>query len=376
MNASNRAAVRVAALLWLALALFAGTVQAHSASTAYLDVAPDAATLTARLALRDIDAVLDLDADRDGQLTWGEVDDRAADIGAWLRGGLRLSRGHARCTLAIGASRFTRIDSSGFLQIDAMAHCAEAGPLRLDYALFAGVDPSHRLLVADASGAPPRSLAPGDALTFGADAPASAFGAMFVDGLRHILGGIDHLLFLVALLLPAVLERRDGRWRPQPEPRRALFSVLWIATAFTVAHSLTLAAASLGWLRLPASIIEPLIAATVLAAALNNLWPVVTRRLAWVAFGFGLIHGFGFAEVLVPLALPPGEMARALLAFNLGVETGQIAVIAVAFTVLTILRGWPPYPRWVLGGGSAAVALAGGLWMIERVFNVSLPGLG
>jgi HupE / UreJ protein len=110
----------------------------------------------------------------------------------------------------------------------------------------------------------------------------------------------------------------------------------------------------------------------VLAAALNNLWPLVTRRLAWVAFGFGFIHGFGFAEVLVPLELAPAEMARALLLFNLGVEAGQLAIVAVAFALLAAVRHWAAYPRWVLQGGSAAMALLACGWLIERVFDVSV----
>jgi hypothetical protein len=153
-----------------------------------------------------------------------------------------------------------------------------------------------------------------------------------------------------------------------------LVSVLWIATAFTLAHSITLAAASLGWLRIPAAIVEPLIAMTVLAAALNNLFPLVRRRLAWLAFCFGLVHGFGFAQVLIPLQLAPFEMAKALLAFNLGVEAGQMAIVAPAFMRLAWLRGWRGYPRWVLGAGSAMVAIVSCGWIVERVFDVPVFG--
>jgi hypothetical protein len=364
---------RLLQCLLLATGLAASGAFAHAPSTAYLQIDADAAALTARVALRDIDAVLDLDADGDGTLTWGEVEDRRADIGAWLTAGLALARGGTACTLAAQPPAFARLDGAGYLVQPLRAECPAGGALSLEYRLFAGVDPSHRALVSTPALDAPRLLAPGGRFSLDASA-ATSFSGFFADGVRHILGGIDHLAFLCALLLPAVLARRDGRWTAVASPGPALRSVFWIVTAFTVAHSITLAAASLGWLRVPGSIIEPLIAATVLAAALNNLYPVVTRRLSALAFCFGLIHGFGFAEVLVPLQLAPADMAWALLAFNLGVEAGQGLVVAAAFALLAAIRHWPAYPRWVLHGGSAALALAACGWLFERVLDVPVFG--
>jgi hypothetical protein len=357
--------------LLFATGLVASGAFAHAPSTAYLQI--DADALTARVALRDIDAVLDLDADGDGRLTWGEVQDRRDDIGAWLAAGLALARGGTACTLAARPPAFAQLDGVGYLVQPLRAECPAGGALSLEYRLFAGVDPSHRALVSVPALDAPRLLTPGGRLSLDADAAKSA-GGFFADGVRHILGGVDHLAFLCALLLPAVLARCDGRWTAVASPGPALRSVFWIVTAFTVAHSITLAAASLGWLRVPGSIIEPLIAATVLAAALNNLFPVVTRRLGGLAFCFGLIHGFGFAEVLVPLQLAPGDMAWALLAFNLGVEAGQGLVVAAAFALLAALRHWPAYPRWVLHGGSAALALVACGWIVERVLDFPVFG--
>ena len=176
------------------------------------------------------------------------------------------------------------------------------------------------------------------------------------------------------LAAAAVLQRCDGGWIARENVGSALVTVIWIATAFTVAHSLTLGLAAFGVVRIPASVIEPLIALTILFTALNNVWPVVTRRLATVAFAFGLIHGFGFAEVLAPLSLPRSDLALALLGFNLGVELGQIAIVAGAFFVLATLRRWPGYARWILTLGSALIAIIAALWFIERVFDVSILG--
>jgi hypothetical protein len=359
-------------LIGIAVALLAlvSNASAHSASTAYLHVesAGAATALQLRIALRDLDALLDLDADADGRLTWGEVSDRARAIEQLVQTGIVLQADDRPCALATQPPQFVRLDELGYAQIDAQAPC---GAARLTYRIFAGIDPSHRVLLTRAGAASPAALAPGASMALAqADAPLDGSAALLADGAAHILGGLDHVLFLVGLLLPAVLERRAGRWVARTDLRRALLAIVWIATAFTVAHSLTLGLASFGIVRIPPSVIEPLIAATVLAAALNNIFPLVTRGLAWVAFAFGLIHGFGFAEVLVPLQLPALELARALLAFNLGVEAGQLAIIALLFAALAALRHWPAYPRWVLQGGSAALALIACGWIVERVFDV------
>ena len=164
----------------------------------------------------------------------------------------------------------------------------------------------------------PRIVEPGVSVTLtsvdAADDVPSGFGGFLASGIAHIAGGYDHVLFLLCLLLPAVLQRQTVgntlRWVARDNLKSALITVVWIATAFTIAHSLTLALATFGVIRIPAPVIEPLIALTILATALNNVWPVVTRRLALVAFAFGLIHGFGFAEVLAPLSLPRDQLAR------------------------------------------------------------------
>lgn len=374
-------------LLWFLLTVLpSAPVFAHSASTSYLAIEPPSGREVAfawRIALRDVDALLDLDADGDGRLTWGEVDDRATDIAHLARRSLALSTSDAdrACTTSFDPPLWQRIDGSGFVVLSGRALCpALTGRVRLTYRLFAGLDPSHRGFVRLPGSAQPASLAPGASLTFAANIAASAaaeaaahrFGAMFADGVRHIPGGLDHLLFLVALMLPAVVERRDRRWAARADLRAVLAQVAWIATAFTIAHSITLGLASFGVLRVPASVIEPLIAATVLATALNNLWPVVTKRLAFAAFGFGLIHGFGFAEVLAPLGLPALELALALFAFNLGVEGGQLIIVALSFVLLALARHWRGYPRWILGGGSATLALLACAWIVERVFEVAI----
>lgn len=173
-------------------------------------------------------------------------------------------------------------------------------------------------------------------------------------GFEHIVPkGLDHILFVLGLFL------LSARAKP----------LLWQITAFTVAHSLTLALSMLGIVALPASIVEPLIAVSIAYVAIENI--ATSELKPWrpaVVFAFGLLHGLGFAGVLAELGLPSGEFLPALLGFNLGVELGQLAVVAGAFVAVGWWSSRPGYRRWVVIPGSAVIALVGVYWAIERAF--------
>jgi hypothetical protein len=154
----------------------------------------------------------------------------------------------------------------------------------------------------------------------------------------------------------------------------AFWGVFKVVTAFTVAHSITLTLAVLGVIDLPSRLVESVIAASVVAAALNNVRPLVIGRLWTVAFGFGLVHGFGFASVLADLGLPQGALALALVGFNVGVELGQLAIVGLFLPLAYALRGSVFYRRWMMVGGSLAIALLAGAWLVERAAGVSVLG--
>jgi len=173
-------------------------------------------------------------------------------------------------------------------------------------------------------------------------------------GFTHILPkGLDHILFVLGLFLLAV------RWRP----------LLWQVTAFTLAHTLTLGLSIYGVITLSPAIVEPLIAASIVYVAVEN---TMTSRLhAWrvlLVFGFGLLHGLGFAGVLQEVGLPPDELLTGLVSFNVGVELGQLAVIGLAFAAVGWFRDRPWYRARVVIPGSALIALAGAWWTVERIF--------
>ncbi|MFN0135253.1 MAG: HupE/UreJ family protein, partial [Phycisphaerae bacterium] len=165
--------------------------------------------------------------------------------------------------------------------------------------------------------------------------------------------GLDHILFVVGLFL------LSNRMRP----------LLLQVSAFTIAHTVTLALSTYGVLRLPSSIVEPLIALSIAYVAIENLF---TRELhVWrpaLVFAFGLLHGMGFAGVLSELGLPEGEYVAALLSFNVGVELGQLAVILIAFVLVGWMRGRPDYRKFVVIPASTLIALIGLYWSVERAF--------
>ena len=291
-----------------------------------------------------------LDLDRDGALSVAEI----------ARGSAVLAQCAAQCLCdgVPGELVAARIAANRDLELDVRWTGAGA-PAALELRPLASLAFGHRCYlaavgdrgtVADALLTPSafRFAVPAD---LRAAAPAGfAQGLRFVGlGVEHILTGFDHLCFLFGLLVTG------GRLR------RAAATI----TAFSAAHSLTLAAAGLGLCRLPASLVEPAIAASIVVVAAENLLRTPGRR--WpLAFAFGLVHGFGFASVLQDLDVAGGRIALPLLSFNLGVELGQLAVAALLLPVIARLQRRGHGPRLVRWG-SLAIAAAGAFWLLERV---------
>ena len=202
----------------------------------------------------------------------------------------------------------------------------------------------------------------------------AVFRQYLSEGVRHICNGLDHILFLLTLLLPAVLVCRASNWEPVDRLAPATAEVLKVITAFTIAHSLTLGLAVLDIVVLPSGLVEPVIALSVLITAVNNLRPQSSASRWLLAFVFGLVHGFGFAGVLLELDLPRNALMISLLGFNLGVEVGQLAMLALVFPVIAFLRSTKFYQVWVFRGGSAVTAVIAMVWMIERMFDYEVLG--
>ncbi len=190
-------------------------------------------------------------------------------------------------------------------------------------------------------------------------------------GVDHIKTGPDHVLFVLVLLLPSVL-MFSGRWFPQASFGAALWRVLKIATMFTVAHSVTFTLAGLGWLPLPPSkLVEAIIAISIALAAIHNIKPIFPNKETWLAFGFGLFHGMGFASLVEGLDVSRSTQLISLLGRNVGIEIGQAAVILAGFTALFVLRRTRFYLS-ILNGASIVMAVVAIGWMIERLAEIEL----
>jgi hydrogenase/urease accessory protein HupE len=181
-------------------------------------------------------------------------------------------------------------------------------------------------------------------------APPGSFGALLLLGVEHILTGYDHLVFLLCLLVPG------GTWR----------SRVAIVTAFTLAHSVTLVLAALQIVTLPARFVEAAIAVSIAYVAIENLLHDQPRTRWPAAFGFGLVHGFGFAGMLHVLDLPVGALVSSVVAFNLGVEVGQLAVVAVAVPLVALASRHAWHRRLVQSASVGVCALAA-YWIVERL---------
>jgi hypothetical protein len=354
-------------------------VWAHKASDSYLVIDAQGAAVVAQwdIALRDIDFAIGLDGDGNGEITWGELRSRQAALAAWALSRLEVHRG-GPCPLTLGALQVDTHTDGGYAVLQLAGTCpASSGDLRLGYRLLFELDSLHRgLLRLNLDGTThttvlsPTSGEP----RFGPEAVSrlAQFRQYLLEGIWHIWIGFDHILFLLALLLPAVLVHADRRWQGVARFGAAWREVLWVVTSFTAAHSITLSLAALEVIALPSRLVESAIALSVMLAAANNLYPVVAQRRWVVAFGFGLIHGFGFASVLTELGLPADALLLSLVGFNLGVEVGQLAIVAGFLPLAYALRHTAFYRRGVFVWGSLLTLLVATIWLVERVFDLKL----
>jgi len=370
-------------LLLFAWVLIPPAAQAHKASTSYLRLQVDGAALNGRwdIGLRDLDYAIGLDASGDGELSWGEVRQAQARIGAYALSRLQVEADGRPCALRLAGLRIVEHGDGNYVALDLRGGCPHAPlSLALRYGLLFDIDALHRGLLdlrfagAD-EGQRSGVFSPQQPELRFARAhgdPLMVFTQYFRAGLWHVWSGLDHMLFLAGLFLPAVLRRQSGVWVPAPRLGIALRDTALMATAFTVAHACTLSLAATGAFTLSSRLVECGVAATVLFAGLNNLVPMVYRELYWLAGAFGLIHGAAVATALIELGLPPGSRVWALLAFNLGVEAAQLSVLLAVIPPSFAFRHSIWYRRLVLVPGSLLVTLAGLSWLIERGLGIDL----
>ena len=357
---------------------------AHSLGQSYifLRIHDEKITGTFEITLRDINKALDIKL-QENQINSANLNDKIAEVHNYYREKVQFYEGDKPLPI-----RFTKTDlrqlnigTFALLEFIITENTARPEKIDIDYRILFDKDPDHlgllviehfwkanifnnerhvSLIFSPQEHRQQLSLA-------GYSVFHGLLGVIKL-GVKHIWKGIDHILFLVALILPAAMFRQENKWEPVTEFRPALIYVVKIVTLFTIAHSITLSIAALGVFNLPSRLVESIIAISIVVAAMDIVYPVFQRKIAWVVFIFGLFHGFGFASVLTELGVLGEHMALSLFSFNLGVEIGQVVVICILFPVLYFIRNHVFYPRIIMRYGAFAMILVAMFWFVERAF--------
>jgi hypothetical protein len=392
------------------------SVCAHKESDAYLNLRTDPANDHVMhgqwdIALRDLDYAIGIDGNHDGAITWGEVRARREAIEQYAMARLEVKGDGITCDMQPTGQKIDEHTDGAYDVILFDAVCDKNIPSKLTvvYRLMYDLDPYHRGIV---------TIHSGDKIAGAALGPSNPvasldlrepdrwgeFKSFMTDGIWHIWTGIDHILFLLSLLLPAVLViRRHGgrdhnwrksailaessgammalapsssryRWEPVASFWPACLDVIKIVSAFSLSHSITLSLAVLGFVHVPSRLVESGIALSVMVAALNNVYPLVNKRVWLIAFAFGFIHGLGFASALTGLQLPAGAMAASLGGFSIGVEIGQEAIVLAFLPVAYWLRKTRFYQVAMLRWVSMLIIVIALGWFVQRAFDILIPG--
>lgn len=348
--------------IWLS---FSGAALAHKASDSFMYITAEQIRLD--IALQDMQRIQELDFNRNGDLTWGELRAAEPDFTQLLAKRIRVSRDDQLCTLAITLTGISQHSDGPYAAWMIASDCLSQSAVRLDYSLLFDIDPLHRaLLISDLTGEAQLSvLSPStQSIVLGESISRLTTTKVFLwQGAVHLLLGYDHMLFLLALLLPAT--RRKVAGAEIGSLRKVFTDVALVITMFTLAHSATLVAASLGWFSLPSRPVEIAIALSISLAAAMALMDVKLGFQRGLAMGVGLIHGFGFAGVLADLLAASPLKLLALGSFNVGIELAQLALVLLILPILYRCSFYPLYQRRVFPM-AAVLLIISGLYMAAQ----------
>ncbi|PWK45385.1 HupE/UreJ family protein [Pleionea mediterranea] len=373
--------------------LFCNSLSAHEFSTAQLSLKADADNNHhgfIALRLQDLQQQVGVDRNNDGKLTWQETLTSLPDIHNYLTANLQFKQA-TPCAISWqdSAKLMTSYDET-LLRLPLSIQCATSDSIQVSYQAFFARLPQHKLLInwrteqSEQSSVQQQILSQQKTSFEFSYEPQTAwdtFNFYWQQGVIHIWIGLDHILFLLALILPLAGYQSSRRianktasstvqTAASTNDDRSLLQLLkhvaWLVTFFTLAHSLTLILTALGWINLPSQWIETGIALSVMFAAINVITQWVTR-LGWLTFAFGLLHGMGFAGALGELGLPQHNQVLGVLAFNLGVEVGQLVIVLLTLPVFYLLRRFTTARGIVIPASATAIALFGGFWILERL---------
>ncbi|MDP2535879.1 HupE/UreJ family protein [Alteromonas stellipolaris] len=371
------------------LVMNASVVNAHELSSGYLTLsAGEENTYSGELLLKpdDIGQVAGLDTNGNGALTWGEIHQNQPLLQSYIAQVLSIKVDDTPCKISLSMPNIRSVSSDSYLVSPIQVMCESAGTLGIHYDGIFEHSPTHKLLVnvnladqpesrsQDSSQNTSDNTSVTSVLDFDNrsvtyDAVTTSLTALFIslvyEGVWHIFIGIDHILFLVATLLTVNLVREQKQWQKEPSASRVIKHTVILVSAFTLAHSITLTATALNFIALDSRLVELGIAISVLLTALNNIYPLIVR-LGIITFAFGLLHGMGFASVFADLNAQSNNLVLSVAAFNIGVEVGQLAIVAVLLPLLLWLRHYTFYAKTLMPLLSSVIAIIAINWTIQR----------
>lgn len=388
----NKAFASVAIIL----AIFVGGLTAHAHTDdqgyIYFEVTETALTGRFEVAFSDIAEVIDVDADGDGVLANDEVAAKLGEIFAYLQGNTVLSSAGTDFQISqtklefrdVGWEKYAKvyfdvlnlnpvpksIDVTYNLFFDALG-TDHAGFVIIDSSTRTGVtdnEADFALILTDGNRTQTLSLV---------GKPVLELLVHFVkEGIRQIWLGLDHVLFLFTLLIPAVMVLANARWVPSDGVQHPATIVLKMVIAFAIGHSITLALGAFDIVRLPVWVFESIIALSIAYVAFSILVPRLYVNMVWVVLVFGLFHGFGLAHVLGANLVEPNQKLVTLIGFNIGIEIGQIAIVVFLTPILFILRDSKFYDRVMLKIVPIVLLVGSLIWFEERAFDLMGPVFG
>ncbi len=322
----------------------------------------------------NLEKFITLDSNKNGIISWKELYAKQKEIEKFVLKHVDIAVDSKNCALSVSNFHVYRRVHQSYIKLKLNLACSSPKKVvKLKYDLFFNVDKDQKAFVKlSKNNAKPIIMSSRKVeVSLPLQNPSlwQAFKEFLVEGIWHIWIGFDHILFLLMLLIPSVYTVTRA---PREKFSEVLKEILKITTAFTIAHSITLALSVSEIITINVTFIEVAIALSVLFTALNNIFYFTKEKIWMIAFAFGLIHGFGFANVLHALIDKKSDFIGMLLGFNLGVEIGQLAIVLALLPLLFVLRKTHFYRRFIMIGFSGLTAVIASMWAIERAFNLSL----
>jgi HupE / UreJ protein len=369
-------------VFFLSLIVFCKPCYAHRPSDSFFTLKWENGELSGQieLAIKDLEMLMALDSDHDMKVTWGELKSHKEEIFQYINEKITFQSNKKNCSLTHFDLLVTNYSDGAYATVPFNVDCFESQIVTYDltYNILFELDAQHRGLLNVMSGSnfqtsvftSQNRMYHGQSLDIGFWRQLYTF---ILEGMHHIYRGYDHILFLIALLLPAVYLKKNRKYSPQDSIKAVMVETVKVVTAFTIAHTLSLCVTSFQLIPTPPSrVVESLVAATILLTAITNIFPLDWENRWSTGLCFGFIHGIGYASVLTDLGISRWRLVTPLLGFNLGVEFAQTLIILLFIPIAFLLRHTFYYRKVILLGGSFITAILSCIWMVEQMFKISV----